>query len=276
MKTKLLETLEDLIERAPRSTMHSRVECITPAIAEKYLDKIPSHQRRIRPRLVDFLTRSIEQGSFQLTHQGICFDVRGALIDGQHRLTAIVKANKPVEMMVTRDVPVNTWQCLDIGANRNLSDVTGIDKKITEPIRYILRLIHIVTPTYKDVDLIANSRIGDALKRLITLCPTSRKLFSASKIKSMAALRSAMAGNDYALNQYRALVLQDYSGMTPYIQSMCKQFVDHGSVAEKQSEMVCRAYVAFDDMSYKKTKIVINDYHPILEDIRKEIKKIIQ
>ena len=35
------------------------------------------------------------------THQGIAFDENGVLQDGQHRLCAIVSANKPVDMMVT-------------------------------------------------------------------------------------------------------------------------------------------------------------------------------
>jgi hypothetical protein len=258
------------------TALETCVELITPSKARSYLNKIPSYQRKIRPGRIDFLVRSILQGSFQLTHQGICFNEEGALIDGQHRLTAIVKADKPVHMMVTRGAPINTWQAVDTGGQRNLSDITGIDKRVSEPIRYILRLISIHEPTYQDAERVANSDIGLWLERLVAVCPTHRKLFSASKIKAMAALRAAMSDHDYPLYQYRALVLQDYSEMSPYIQSLCKQFINHGSLAEKQSEMVCRAYLAFDVNSSSKTKLVIKEFHPVIEEIRKQVKTIIQ
>jgi hypothetical protein len=35
-----------------------------------------------------------------VTHQGIAFDTQGVLVDGQHRLAAIIEADRPVELTV--------------------------------------------------------------------------------------------------------------------------------------------------------------------------------
>lgn len=63
------------------------------------------------------------------THQGIAFNDRDELIDGQHRLSAIVMANVPVRMMVTFGLPsavegkkVTTMDAVDRGATRSVAD----------------------------------------------------------------------------------------------------------------------------------------------------------
>ncbi len=46
------------------------------------------------------LARDMKAGRFACTHQGIAFDTEGRLIDGQHRLWAILEAEMPVRMRV--------------------------------------------------------------------------------------------------------------------------------------------------------------------------------
>jgi hydrogenase maturation factor len=86
--------------------MTSKVETITPEKAREYLHTI-SKQRQIRPRIVGRYAADMRSGHWLLTHQGIAFNALGQLVDGQHRMKAIVLANHPVEMMVTRDIAVS-------------------------------------------------------------------------------------------------------------------------------------------------------------------------
>jgi hypothetical protein len=47
----------------------------------------------------------MKRGYWALNHQPIAFDEEGNLLDGQHRLAAIVRSGKTIRMLVARNVP---------------------------------------------------------------------------------------------------------------------------------------------------------------------------
>lgn len=106
--------------------MRARLETITPQIAAQYLAKNASNNRHLNRAYVDMLARDMSSGEFRATHQGIAFDEDGRLIDGQHRLTAVLQANTSVQMMVTRDCPAGTLMTIDRGNSRTLHDIMTI------------------------------------------------------------------------------------------------------------------------------------------------------
>lgn len=79
----------------------SAVVTITPKMASEWLETRNSCNRRISNKHVKMLSRAMTQGRWRLTHQGIAFDERGMLIDGQHRLLASVDSNVAVQILVT-------------------------------------------------------------------------------------------------------------------------------------------------------------------------------
>lgn len=101
------------------------LETVTPAIAKRYLQNNPKN-RLFKPRLVEQLARDIADGDFHLTHQGIAFADNGDLLDGQHRLMAIVKADKPVQLYVTRSLPAEAMNIIDVGSKRTHADALMI------------------------------------------------------------------------------------------------------------------------------------------------------
>lgn len=133
---------------------------ITPDMARNWLE-CNTKNRKLRPSFVEKLARDIENGKCMLTHQGIAFDSEGTLIDGQHRLHAICKANIPVQMMVTRGFAPNTISMVDIGTTRKLSDIIRWQtdeawrnaKQVQALARFLIgemmRLTH--TPTISDI-----------------------------------------------------------------------------------------------------------------------------
>lgn len=92
--------------------MKTTIETITPAIAKKILDQTEDQilkgkveHRPLSNIIVNRYARDMKAGYWLTTHQGIAFDDQGNLIDGRHRLWAIVRSNIPIEMLVTRDIP---------------------------------------------------------------------------------------------------------------------------------------------------------------------------
>ena len=72
---------------------------ITPAMAEKWLAKNLGN-RHVRESHVATLVRDIRDGNWRQTGEAIKFDWDGRLIDGQHRLHAIVAAQTATRMLV--------------------------------------------------------------------------------------------------------------------------------------------------------------------------------
>jgi hypothetical protein len=73
------------------------------------------------------LAEAMRRGEWMVTHQGIAFDTNGVLVDGQHRLAAIIDADMAVEMTVFTDVGEGTFDVLDTGKRRNAADVLAIE-----------------------------------------------------------------------------------------------------------------------------------------------------
>jgi len=98
------------------------IEMISPKLAEEYLLKNTSN-RKLRLGTVETYARDMAEGRWEVTHQGIAFNKEGELIDGQHRLSAIVLSKRSQKMVVTRNV--NSRINVDNHIRRNLVDTTG-------------------------------------------------------------------------------------------------------------------------------------------------------
>jgi hypothetical protein len=72
---------------------------VTPALASQWLENNEGN-RRLNWNFISQLARDMKAGRFVCTHQGIAFDIQGRLIDGQHRLWAVLEAEVTVRMRV--------------------------------------------------------------------------------------------------------------------------------------------------------------------------------
>jgi hypothetical protein len=106
--------------------MQIAMELITPAKAEELLRQ-NTRNRRLRKGLVDQYARDMSAGRWRKTHQGIAINCDGTILDGQHRLHAIIQSGVAVEMLVARGVPSSSQLEMDGGAVRTASDVLTID-----------------------------------------------------------------------------------------------------------------------------------------------------
>lgn len=85
--------------------MRASVIKVTPILAKAWLEQNKSN-RSLRPQRVNQYARDMKAGKWNLTGQGITFAEDGSLLDGQHRLNAIVVANVSVYMLVVFDAEV--------------------------------------------------------------------------------------------------------------------------------------------------------------------------
>ena len=105
-----------------KQTSMSRM-VVTPAMAENWLAHANTNNRRISDAHVRRLARDMTNGDWVLTHEGVAFDPSGVLLDGQHRLRAIVYSQTPIELNVWRNVTREALMAIDSGRTRSVGDI---------------------------------------------------------------------------------------------------------------------------------------------------------
>ena len=114
----------------------SGAEGITAEVAKHILANFNDKNRRMNPGKVRKFLRAMKNGQWRITNQGIAFDEKGNLIDGQHRLKALLEygeeknpddlSQTSLEMLVVRGLPAETQHVIDKGTNRSLKDTATI------------------------------------------------------------------------------------------------------------------------------------------------------
>lgn len=102
-----------------------RVELITPAKAREYLGR-NTHNRNLRQRVVRAYAQDMRTGNWRWNGESIKFSNGNVLLDGQHRLAAIVEAETAVRTLVVRGLPDVTQETMDGGAKRKFSDILAL------------------------------------------------------------------------------------------------------------------------------------------------------
>ncbi len=139
MKTKTLqdgfnlnksETLRSLIQKAESATETASYETfsitITPELAQVFLDNFRFENNRTPSNhTVAKYAKKMQQGQWGPSSP-ITFSDKHHLIDGQHRLKAIVKAGIPMPFAVTLGMPEETAANFDRGRRRTITDVSCV------------------------------------------------------------------------------------------------------------------------------------------------------
>lgn len=93
------------------------VEQISPEMAEKYLSHNQGN-RNIVTSHVSAMVRDIQNGRWMFNAQPICFARSGRLLNGQHRLSAVLESGQPIEVMVMRGLPEQAFETYDKQAKK--------------------------------------------------------------------------------------------------------------------------------------------------------------
>lgn len=93
------------------------LETIGPAAAADYLRNSPPAVE-LRKAHLDALTRDILAQRWQANPQPICFCASGRLVNGRHRLMAVIAAQRSIALAVVRGVPEGAYATYDLHHKR--------------------------------------------------------------------------------------------------------------------------------------------------------------
>lgn len=103
----------------------SKIMMISPGMAQEFLLK-NNNNRPLRKERVEHYLNQMRKGLWDVQNDDICFDWDGNLINGQHRLSAIVRLGKTVEMGVKFGLNPRAFTIIDSGATRSAGDSLSI------------------------------------------------------------------------------------------------------------------------------------------------------
>jgi hypothetical protein len=109
--------------------MYSKFATITPQEATLWLDTKNAHNRPISQSTVERYTQEIRAGRWRSNGQSISFSKTGQLMNGQHRLKAIVAANKSIESLIVWGVEDDAFDTIDDGNKRSLADILAVKQE---------------------------------------------------------------------------------------------------------------------------------------------------
>lgn len=139
-------------------------EVVTPAMAEEFLSR-PAMNRNIKAEDVNRYVEIIKRDGWKTNGEGISIGTDGSLLDGQHRLSAIVKSNTPVAMTISWNCDTTAMATIDTGRQRSLADVQKIygiggAKNILSVVKQVMIerrgysseiSVHVAKMTYSDI-----------------------------------------------------------------------------------------------------------------------------
>ena len=106
--------------------MKTEVRTITPVVATEMLKK-NLNNRKVSEKHVNFLANEMRNGNWLFDGQPLRFDEDNILIDGQHRLNAIVKSQTSQNILIVTGLKKESFKVMDTGKNRNAADVLSIN-----------------------------------------------------------------------------------------------------------------------------------------------------
>ena len=98
---------------------------ITPEMAKEMLATSKGNfryactsKKTVDEKIVKKYASDMKNGAWQLSPHGIVFDEDGVLVDGHHRLNAVVLAATPIDFVVCKETPQECVETIDVGLPR--------------------------------------------------------------------------------------------------------------------------------------------------------------
>jgi hypothetical protein len=103
----------------------AEVMTISPQDATNWL-RANRNNRPVRKHHIEFLASEITNDNWQVNGQAIVIADDEQVLDGQHRLFAIIEAGKPIKSLVVYGITPDAFKTIDTGAVRTGSDALSL------------------------------------------------------------------------------------------------------------------------------------------------------
>lgn len=259
---------------------------ISPEQAAKWLER-NDNNRNVNVAKVKKMAKDMREGHWDTTHQGIAIASDGTLVDGQHRLLAIVESGVTVRMNVTFNAAKS--QHIDSGnihsmANRYCQKVFHLDgyedyfiKTGTYSSKYEFRNAHIHNP--KEINEMGEYFLFLNHLTCSMASPLNNRCFYGANTTNEWVVREYIKDKENNPTIYNGLPLhteyrvfvdfdtKEILGASPYWRS---------DVMKNEFKKVSSPQERHDYVVYKMHEDILNQrYHESVQTVLAELKKVI-
>lgn len=206
-----------------------RLVKITPEKARQMLEN-NSGNRKLYQKTVDGYARDMIAGRWQLTHQCIAVDEFGNLIDGQHRLTAIVQSGVPVMMYLAKYMEKTTAlnRMIDRSRPRNAVDILHCQSKTQESARCLLSVLTgwQVAPTIAEIQSVIemHGELFDLTNNATRTATRNGRTSAAIRVAFAMQIHNTPTMSDELTEQLYAFAMLDFDAMWESLKALVKLF----------------------------------------------------
>jgi len=112
----------------------------TPASAQALLDISDIAQRNVSYAHVAYLAAQMEGGHWDSQANPISIDRGGKLINGQHRMLAVIKADMPVKILTLKGQKTESFHVMDTGGKARTADDMAVIAGQPGPVKLLVGL----------------------------------------------------------------------------------------------------------------------------------------
>ena len=136
---------------------------VTPEWALEVLENRNLTNRRLEKRRISKYAQDMINNNWQMSNDDICFDKEGFLQNGQHRLQAVVDAQKPIMMSFKFGMDHQALTSMDEGRSRSNLDIMRITGKNTT--RQALSCTNYALEVHRKKEIMSRKQILDFHER---------------------------------------------------------------------------------------------------------------
>lgn len=241
--------------------MKIEIKTITPQVAERWLKLNYGGNRPLaNDRVIEFAT-SMATGKWTLTHQGICFSDTGKLLDGQHRLSAIIKSGVSVQMLVVTGVSEDTFRAIDIGKVRPAWLAAQLPRARAETWGALVKVfggaLGVGNHPRPDALMALDESLAEHYDKIFE-AKAFRRFHATMRAAAVVALITELAELEELRSQVAAFERDDFGSMMPKISQLWKGIVEKRiSVTHDRRGLFTKTLSALDfKASAKSTKLM--------------------
>lgn len=259
-----------------KSGLATRVLMIGPKEAEALL-RSNHDNRALRPGRVKYYAKTMSQGNWKLTHQGLAFSESGKGLDLQHRLNAVIQSGITAPFMVVEGLSDDAFEAIDQHERRTAADALKLPRVLIEEARFFIALQGGTAngnSTLREVGEMASEIEHDSSK-LTEACPTRRAIYASVSMRCAAILLMLEKPKSTIeiLQKYRNFVLQKTEEWSSSMHAFGRQAAAGKLLArdyKERADLFARGLIALDPASNDLLRIQVNDAEVVA---RQRVKK---
>lgn len=256
--------------------MKAQFLVVTPEMARRWLSKRhPRQVERFSTQVAAGFAQQMQAGHWDERHsQGITISATGLLLDGQHRLEALVMYGQPLTMLVVDGADDAIYGHIDAHFPRSLAFRAARDKDHMAVLSSLIRLARYgsdkVRPTIEDVTMADDFCQTEYANFRNRLSAARRARINPAFLRTAVVLRMKQHEEfvDAICAAYSAYMITDLKGAPRSMSVLYRRMTE---THNPPLLVFAIAWKAFDPNRFEDSRIQINSLSELIKEVQRDV-----